>query len=243
MGPLSQAVRYRVRADAEPKFARSSQNAMKCLIVGARADGHAKVVLEVLRAAGEQVVCFVDDDAAKAGTSIQGIPVLGTMADIPRLMREHGISAGIVAIGDNPRRRMLAKALESAGLRTINAIHPTVHRDSDVVIGNSCYIGQGVILVTGTRIGDCVNIHTGATIDHDNVIEDGANLGPGVHTAGRVHIGRDAFLGTGTVVIPDRRIGAGAVCGAGTVVVRDIAPFTKVVGNPARILEQLNEAK
>ncbi|MBK6882876.1 MAG: hypothetical protein IPH05_08020 [Flavobacteriales bacterium] len=52
-------------------------------------------------------------------------------------------------------------------------------RDQDVRIGQGCYIGQGAILVTGTVVGDHVNIHTGATIDHDNVIEDGANIGPG----------------------------------------------------------------
>jgi sugar O-acyltransferase (sialic acid O-acetyltransferase NeuD family) len=217
---------------------------MKCVIVGARPDGHARVVLEMLRAAGEvAVVGFIDDDPAKHGQRIQDLQVIGSMADLPQLIAEQGIGGGIVAIGDNPRRRALGAQLKDAGLALINAIHPTVHRDPDVIVGEGCYIGQGAILVTGTRVGDCVNIHTGATIDHDNVIEDGANLGPGVHTAGRVHIGRDAFLGTGTLVIPDRRIGAGAVCGAGTVVITDIEPFTKVVGNPARVIEQLNEVK
>ena len=68
------------------------------------------------------------------------------------------------------------------------------------------------------------------------MIEDGANLGPGVHTAGRVHIGQDAFLGTGTLVIPDGIVGAGAITGAGTVVIRPVDAYTKVVGNPARVI-------
>lgn len=129
------------------------------------------------------------------------------------------------------------------GFELVNAIHPTVCCDPDVRIGKGCYIGQGVILVTGTSVGDCVNIHTGATIDHDNVIEDGANIGPGVHTAGRVRVEQDAFLGTGTLVIPDASIGRGAVCGAGTVVLDRVEPFTKVVGAPPRVIEQLNETK
>jgi sugar O-acyltransferase (sialic acid O-acetyltransferase NeuD family) len=217
---------------------------MKCLIVGARADGHAKVVLEILRAAGDvEVVGFVDDDPGKAGLSINGVPVIGGMKNVPELMRKHGITGGIVAIGDNPRRRALSARLREEGLTLVNAIHPTAYVDALVSLGSGCYIGQGVILVTGTRVGDCVNIHTGATIDHDNVIEDGANLGPGVHTAGRVRIERDAFLGTGTLVIPDASVGEGAICGAGTVVIKRVEPFTKVVGNPARVIEVLNEAK
>lgn len=215
---------------------------MKCLIVGARADGHAKVVLEVLRAAGKhEVVGFIDDDKGKQGQAIGDLQVIGAMNEVPALMKEHGIEAGIVAIGNNPQRRALSAQLIRFGLKLVNAIHPTVHCDSDVVIGNGCYIGQGVILVTGTQIGDSVNIHTGATIDHDNVIGDGANIGPGVHTAGRVHIGQDAFLGTGTIVIPDARVGDGAICGAGTVVIGRIAPYTKVVGNPARTIEKLKK--
>ncbi|MBL7951219.1 MAG: acetyltransferase [Flavobacteriales bacterium] len=217
---------------------------MKSLIIGARADGHAKVVLEVLRAVGEhEVVGFIDDDPAKKSLSINGVPVVGAMKDIPELLRSHGIEAGIVAIGDNAKRRALGTELKRLGVDLINAIHPTVVRDPDVSIGEGCYIGQGVILVTGTVIGDSVNIHTGATIDHDNVIEDGANLGPGVHTAGRVRIEQDAFLGTGTLVIPDASVGRGAVCGAGTVVLDRVEPFTKVVGAPPRVIEQLNETK
>ncbi len=215
---------------------------MKCLIVGARADGHAKVVLEVLCAGGNhEVVGFIDDDPGKQGHKIKDKSVLGTMSDVPRLMNMHAISAGIVAIGDNHRRRELSTRLKGFGLQLINAMHPTAHCDGDVMLGEGCYIGQGVIIIAGTRIGNCVNIHTGATIDHDNVIGDGANLGPGVHTAGRVNIGMDAFLGTGTVVVPDARVGQGAVCGAGTVVIKHVDPYTKVVGNPARVIEQLKE--
>lgn len=217
---------------------------MNCIIVGARADGHAKVVLEVLRAMeSHEVAGFIDDDLGKRDNWIGGLKVIGGMLELPKLRKELGIDAGIVAIGDNAQRRKLGDQLKELGLVLINAIHPTAHLDSDVVVGEGCYIGQGAILVTGTRVGDSVNIHTGATVDHDNVIESGSNLGPGVHTAGRVRIGQDAFLGTGTLVIPDTEVGRGAICGAGTVVVRNIEPCTKVVGNPARVIEQLKEVE
>jgi len=217
---------------------------MRCFIIGARPDGHAKVVMEVMRAAGlHEVVGFIDDDVAKHGTAINGVPVLGGMKDLANMRATYKADGAIVAIGDNPRRRALGEQLNGMGFELLNAIHPTVHRDPDVRIGRGCYIGQGVILVTGTVVGDHVNIHTGATIDHDNVLEDGANLGPGVHTAGRVRIEQDAFLGTGTLLIPDASVGRGAICGAGTVVLGRVEPYTKVVGVPARIIGTLNEVE
>jgi sugar O-acyltransferase (sialic acid O-acetyltransferase NeuD family) len=207
----------------------------KAVIIGARADGHAKVVLEVLLAQGGiEVLGFIDDDASKKGQLIRNFPVLGILDELPQLIRSKNISCAIVAIGHNSMRRALAIKVQEMGLELINAIHPTVHLDSDVQLGKGNYLGQGVIIVTGARIGNCVNIHTGTTIDHDNIIEDGANLGPGVHTAGRVKIGKDAFLGTGTLLIPDVSVGEGVIAGAGTVIIKSLPPFIKVVGNPAR---------
>jgi len=180
------------------------------------------------------LVGFVDDDPSKLGTTLRGLPVLGATGDLAGLRRQHGLQGGIVAIADNPQRRRLGQAILAAGLELVNAIHPTVHLDSDVVLGKGNVLCQGVIVIAGTVIGNSVNIHTSATIDHDNIVEDGANLGPGVHTAGRVRIGRDAFIGTGVVFIPDVTVGEGAVVGAGAVVIRPVKAFDKVVGVPAR---------
>lgn len=209
------------------------------LIIGARGNGHAKVVLEILHAGKEyKVIGFIDDDPKKMGHSIKGIKVIGNTDDLVKMKKSGKAKAAIVAIGDNPMRRKLSEKIEKSGLELINAIHPTVIRDTDVKIGKGCYIGQGVILVTGTVIGNCVNIHTGATIDHDNVIEDGANLGPGVHTAGRVYIGKDAFLGTGAIVIPDASVGQGSIVGAGGVVINHLPNNVTAVGVPVKVIKK-----
>lgn len=210
----------------------------KTVIIGARADGHAKVVLEILNAGNKyKVVGLIDDDPAKKEVIIKGINVIGTTAHLPKLRKQIGVEAAIVAIGNNSLRRKLSKLIIDSGIELINAIHPTVYMDSDVKIGKGCYVGQGVIIVTGTVIGNCVNIHTGTTIDHDNLIEDGANLGPGVHTAGRVKIKQDAFLGTGAIVIPDASVGENSIVGAGGVVINALPSRVTAVGVPAKIIK------
>lgn len=207
----------------------------RVVILGARADGHAKVVLEILAITERfEVVGFLDDDPSKAGMQIRGVPVLGAVDRLDGLKASLGVSGAVAAIGDNARRRALAARIQAAGLALVNAIHPTVHLDSDVQLGQGCVLCPGAIIVTGTRIGNCVNIHTGATVDHDNVLEDGVNLGPGVHTGGRCHIEQDALVGTGAVLIPDSVVGRGAIVGAGSVVIRPVSPGDKVAGVPAR---------
>ncbi|WP_268918850.1 DapH/DapD/GlmU-related protein [Actinomyces trachealis] len=49
-----------------------------------------------------------------------------------------------------------------------------------------------------------------------------------------VRIGRGAWLGANVTVLPGVTIADGAVVGAGSVVTKDVAPNTVVVGTPAR---------
>jgi acetyltransferase-like isoleucine patch superfamily enzyme len=58
-------------------------------------------------------------------------------------------------------------------------------------------------------------------------------------TYGRVAIERDAWIGAGVIILPNVTIGEGAVVGAGSVVTRDVAPFTIVAGNPARLIRHV----
>lgn len=55
-----------------------------------------------------------------------------------------------------------------------------------------------------------------------------------------VHIGRNCWLGAGTVVLPGVSIGDGSVIGAGSVVTRDIPAGVVAVGNPCRVLREIS---
>jgi acetyltransferase-like isoleucine patch superfamily enzyme len=54
-----------------------------------------------------------------------------------------------------------------------------------------------------------------------------------------VRICRGAWLGARTVVTKGVTIGEGAVCGMASVVTKDVAPYTIVAGNPARVIREL----
>jgi maltose O-acetyltransferase len=56
-----------------------------------------------------------------------------------------------------------------------------------------------------------------------------------------ITIGDDCWIGGGTVICPGVTIGSGCVIGAGSVVTRDIPDNSLAVGNPARVIRQLNQ--
>ncbi|PTQ56810.1 MAG: Chloramphenicol acetyltransferase [Candidatus Carbobacillus altaicus] len=49
-------------------------------------------------------------------------------------------------------------------------------------------------------------------------------------------IGHDTWIGHGAIIMPGVTVGNGAVVGSGAIVTRDVAPYTVVVGVPARPL-------
>ena len=51
-------------------------------------------------------------------------------------------------------------------------------------------------------------------------------------------IGNDVWIGQNAVILPGVHIGDGAIIGANSVVGSDVAPYTIVVGNPARVLRR-----
>jgi len=205
---------------------------MKAGVVIIGGGGHAKVVIESLRASGKTVAVIVDADPTPR--EVLGVPVVGddlALADL----KEQGFSELFVALGSNRLRQKLWAKARDLGFTLVNAIHPSA------VISPSARIGQGVAIMAGvainadSRIGDLAIVNTGAVIDHDCDLGEACHVGPASALAGGVIVCERAFLGVGARAIPGVRIGADTIIGAGGVVVRDLPDAVLAVGVPAKI--------
>jgi UDP-perosamine 4-acetyltransferase len=203
----------------------------RLLIVGA--GGHAKVVIDLVRAAGAyDLVGLID---RSGGARVNGVAVIGSDADLPRL-RAEGVTHAHVAIGDNARRLSLARELEAKGFTLANAISPAAVLAPSTRLGAGIAVMAGAVVNVDSRIGDAAILNTRASLDHDGTIGEGAHVAPGCALAGNVSVGRLAFLGVGTSVIPGIAIGDEAIVGAGSCVVRPVPPRARAYGVPARIV-------
>jgi FlaA1/EpsC-like NDP-sugar epimerase len=77
------------------------------LIIGAGNTGES-LLREMHRMTVSQyeVVGFIDDDPAKKGTSIHGIPVLGTMEQLPKICKDYNIEEIAIAMPSASRQEL-----------------------------------------------------------------------------------------------------------------------------------------
>ncbi len=203
----------------------------KLLIIGA--SGHGKVVADIaIKMNKWRDIHFLDDD--ESIKSSMEIKVIGKIADILKYIDYYDF---IVGIGNNYIREKIQSELEVMGASLPVLIHPKAIIGEQVEIGIGSVVMAGAIINCCTRIGKGCIINTGATLDHDNLIEDYVHISPGVHTAGAVHIEKSSWLGIGSIVSNNTKITRNCKIGAGAVVVSDITKPGTYVGVPAKKID------
>jgi len=201
------------------------------IIVGA--GDHGRVVLELLRAAGEEVAGFVEPERHGTQTRriVDGSPVLGEI-DLPLewLARNQRY---VVALGDNRRRQAVFERCVELGLTPASAVHPSATILTGARIEPGAVICAGAIIGLVAWVGPNSIVNTAASVDHDCRIGPHATVAPGVHLAGRVTVAEGAFVGIGASVREGRTIGSCCLVGGGAMVTGDISPGSRVAGVPA----------
>lgn len=116
-----------------------------------------------------------------------------------------------------------------------------------VTFGNYCSIAPNVRIFRANHPADTFTSHP---ILYNPVMhyvkKDGLKRPP-------LFIGHDVWIGANVVILPGvKSIGNGAMIGAGSVVIKDVTPYSVIVGNPARqikkrftdpIIEKLEKTK
>lgn len=206
----------------------------KLLVFGA--GGHAKVVIDIARLMGYQVVAVFDDNEQKHGQFLWDIPIKGNQQALIALALQEKNTHFFIALGNNSLRLQLAQKFQQAGLQAATLIHPSAVIASYVSIGSGTVIMAGVCINSDANIGEQVIVNTSAVVEHDCMIGDAVHIAPTVALCGAVSIGAKSLIGVGAKVIPCIKIGNVVTVGAGAVVVNNIPDNQTVVGVPAKVL-------
>lgn len=205
------------------------------IIVGAGGHGRETAHAFLLDHAEQSFLGFLDDGGAPS--TPEGWPILGPVDK----WHEHRHARFIVAVND-PRTRRSVVARMSAGDEPswTTLVHPDVRLHKSVRLGVGCMFLGGCQLTTNIRLGDHCIINRSSHIGHDCSVGDFVSMNPLACAAGRVQIGHGCELGSACSIKQLVSIGNGTTIGMGAVVVKPAAGNRVMVGNPARVLKELD---
>ena len=109
----------------------------------------------------------------------------------------------------------------SVGRRFFANFHLTILDEAKVTIGDDCFIGPNVSIYTACQSTDPVERNTRN------------------EWAEPVTIGNNVWIGGSVTILPGVTIGDNVTIGAGSVVTKDIPSNTVAVGNPCRVIRQI----
>ncbi len=117
---------------------------------------------------------------------------------------------------------------------------------SEIRIGNNVDIGWQNILACGTRIQIDDNARLAGKVflagypGHPENAQDRAKGNPDTPAQiGYIHIKKDAWIGTGAIILANVTIGEGCIIATGSVVTQSTPDFVLMAGNPARVIRAL----
>ena len=206
------------------------------LIVGA--GGLARETAQAVLAVNEarptfELLGHLDDDPARQGTMVDGIPVLGPVDAVA----DHPDALVVVATGrptDYTSRCRLVNRLALDDDRAGTVVHPAASVAASASIGPGSVLLAGVTLTAAVTVGRHVAVMPGTVLTHDDRVDDFATLAAGVLVAGGVHVHEGAYIGAGARIREGLSIGAWALVGMGSLVTRDVPAGELWFGAPAR---------
>ena len=194
------------------------------------ASGHARVIMDSLRASGYEIEALVDDNLE-----------LTELDMLPILHESRGLSPFIISIGKNDTRRKVAEKLTTEGATFERAIHPNAVLSPSTKIGEGTVVMAGALINAFSQIGCHCIINTGASIDHECQLEDYVHVSPHATLCGNVSVGEGTWIGAGSTIIQGINIGKWCVIGAGSVVTKDIPDGYLAVGNRCKLIKLIND--
>ena len=186
--------------------------------------GHAKTVIDMIRAVGGYLIAGIVDDNLAAGNQVLGVPVLGSSSILDEL-HDQGVMLAVNTVGGIGKpdiRVRVFERLDQAGYQFPTLVHPRAYVEPTARILEGSQVMPLAYVGSDSQVGFGCIINYGAIISHDCQLADYVNISPGGTLAGGVSVGERSQVGMRATVNINLTIGCDVRIGNGATVKQDV---------------------
>ncbi|MFY0672419.1 MAG: acetyltransferase [Bacteroidia bacterium] len=175
------------------------------------------------------VLGFLDDDETALDGYACDKKIIGSISNWDVKESEFYVCS----LGVPTLKKRIVEEFKNKGAKFATIIHPKA------VISEFCHFGEGVIITANAKVSPNVTLGNfvtllGSGVGHDAEIGDYSTISGYCSVNGWCKVGEGAFIGSNAVIAPRKTIGDWAFVGMGSMVINNVKPNSKVMGNPAK---------
>lgn len=141
-----------------------------------------------------------------------------------------------LGIADPNIKSKVVHVLDEKKVNFCTFIHPTAIIAENAEIGRGCLLFPYSICSFNTKLKEFITVNLHTAIGHDVVINSFTTISSLVDLTGKVHIGKNVFIGSGARFLPSVRVGNCCKIGAGATVYHSVPSGKTAYTIPAKIL-------
>lgn len=180
----------------------------------------------------ETNLCFIDDNIDCMSAAGLSLVSLGSIEDfIPQPEDEV-----VFSIANPLTRKRIVSSFTLRNCNVASFVHPSVIRALTSFLGTGCILLPYSILSENAHIGNYSIVNCHSSVGHDTRVGSFVTISSHVDITGFCVVEDEAFLASGSLILPGKRVGVRAVVGAGAVASRSVPAGNTLYATPSKLL-------
>ncbi len=197
--------------------------------------GHCISCIDVIRSTNKYDIAGILDIPEKVGTSVSGISIIGTDADIPDLAaKDMSFLITLGQIKSSQKRVAMYNIIKENGGKLPVFISPRAYVSPSATVEEGTIIMHNSLINANAVIGSNCIINTGALIEHESFIGNFCHISTHAVVNGQVIVGNNSFLGSNSVIANNVSLPEGIIVAAGACILKTPRESGIYIGNPSK---------
>ncbi len=212
----------------------------RLIIVGGHGSGEIamSVFQEMNRQTNEWIIEGFLNDIIEPGKTLGQYPVLGPSEAVLDFVKK-GYYVHYTLHFNAKAKHQRVELLEAYQIpleQNATAVHPRAYLDPSTKIGYGCVLCAYATTSFGAIIGHYNHLYTNCFVGHNSEIKNYVTQAAHSVLGGRNIINDGAHIGLNSTTREDITIGKYAIIGMGSVITKDVADYSVMIGNPGSLL-------